>query len=120
MARIWRASFPHGGREVEVVIVDAGAVEQWKTSQFPSIAQALLEMSNCSECERDWPFEDLMGLDPLLKQVEDGWNGTHATYLSWRYNGLELHAVGLGSTLHPRTHPCSGLQCSHLRSQNGL
>ena len=100
MARICRASFS-AERDVELVIVDADAVDRSKASQFPSHAQHLLEMVNCRDCEKEWPFEAVMGIEPLLEQVEGG--SGDVTYLCWQYNGQDLHAVGLGSTLagHP-------------------
>eukprot|EP00437_Effrenium_voratum_P023556 CAMPEP_0181408806 /NCGR_PEP_ID=MMETSP1110-20121109/6491_1 /TAXON_ID=174948 /ORGANISM="Symbiodinium sp., Strain CCMP421" /LENGTH=735 /DNA_ID=CAMNT_0023531289 /DNA_START=46 /DNA_END=2256 /DNA_ORIENTATION=+ len=99
MARICRASFS-AERDVELVIVDADAVDRSKASQFPSHAQHLLEMVNCRDCEKEWPFEAVMGIEPLLEQVEGG--SGDVTYLCWQYNGQDLHAVGLGSNKKQR------------------
>ena len=54
MAQIWRAGFVVDGQEVELVIVDADKIEQTKASQLPSLAQQVLEMPNCYECEKEW------------------------------------------------------------------
>lgn len=101
MARIWRTSFQITSPiEVEVVIVDADALEQGQTSGFAVLAQNLLQMKNVSDCEKDWPFETQMGLEQLLQQLEElgaGWDGSFATYLSWQQYGRQLHALGLGS-----------------------
>eukprot|EP00438_Fugacium_kawagutii_P034790 Skav236254 [mRNA] locus=scaffold829:402360:406823:- [translate_table: standard] len=99
MARIWRASFQIT-RPIEVVIVDADALQQGQTSGFAVLAQNLLQMKNVSDCEKDWPFETQMGLEQFLQQLEDlgaGWDGSFATYLSWQQHGGQLHALGLGS-----------------------
>eukprot|EP00435_Cladocopium_sp_Y103_P034302 s1612_g8.t2 len=41
------------------------------TRDFPSMAQRLLQMQNCYDCEKEWPFEEVMGLENLLNQLED-------------------------------------------------
>ncbi|CAK9000042.1 unnamed protein product [Durusdinium trenchii] len=106
MAQIWRAGFVVDGQEVELVIVDADKLEQTKASQLPSLAQQVLEMPNCYECEKEfsllgaekeWPFEHVLGLGNLLKEVGEGWSPGLATYLTWSSPAGELHALGLGS-----------------------
>ena len=91
---IRRACFWFYGQEVELII--AGPLNE-ETSHFPSLAQELLEMQNCYDCEKEWPFQEVMGLENLQKQLND--EGGSPTYLSWRHKGTDLHALGLGSTL---------------------
>ena len=97
MAKIWRASFTDH-RMVNLILVEADELEQLgKTGQFANLAQQVLGMPNCQDCLKEWPFESTLGLNELLQQVEDGWEKSHATYLSQRFHEAELHAVGLGS-----------------------
>ena len=107
---IQRACFWFYGREVELVI--AGPLNE-KTSHFPSLAKDLLKMKNCYDCEKEWPFQEVMGLENLLKHLNDECG--FATYMSWRHDDTDLHALGLGSTLdwsqhvqvdsHPQQYP---------------
>lgn len=97
MAKIWRASFTDG-RVVNLILVEADELEKLgKARQFPSLAQQVLDMPNCQDCWKEWPFESALGLNELLQQVEDGWEKSHATYFSQSFQTAELHAVGLGS-----------------------
>eukprot|EP00913_Durusdinium_trenchii_P003748 g3470.t1 len=82
---------------VELVIVDADKLEQTKASQLPSLAQQVLEMPNCYECEKEWRNDHVLGLGNLLKEVGEGWSPGLATYLTWSSPAGELHALGLGS-----------------------
>lgn len=97
-----RASFWFGRNSVELVIVDAEDLKNEATSNFPQAAQQLLQMQNCYDCEKEWPFEEVMGLENLLKQLGDGCG--FATYLSWLHNGRDSHALGLGSRKKERKH----------------
>ena len=47
--------------------------------------------------EKEWPFEHVLGLGNLLKEVGEGWSPGLATYLTWSSPAGELHALGLGS-----------------------
>eukprot|EP00435_Cladocopium_sp_Y103_P032422 s1612_g8.t1 len=100
MERIQRASFWFGRSSVELVILDAEDLKNETTRDFPSMAQRLLQMQNCYDCEKEWPFEEVMGLENLLNQLEDRCG--HTTYLSWLRNGRDLHALGLGSNKQER------------------
>ena len=104
MARIQRANFWFGQNPVDLVIVDLKN-ETETSSNFPKAAQELLQMQNCYDCEKEWPFQEVMGLENLLKQVEDSCG--FVTYLSWLRNGRDLHALGLGSSLAGFRAACS-------------
>jgi len=95
MARIWRVAFTDSFVQRELVIVEADEVEREKVSEFPRLAQEVLAMQSCKACEKDWPFEGVLGINELLKQVDMG--SWHATYLNCLFQHRELHAIGLGS-----------------------
>jgi hypothetical protein len=95
MARIWRVAFTDSFVQRELVIVEADEVEREKVSEFPRLAQEVLAMQSCKACEKDWPFEGVLGMNELLKQVDMG--SWHATYLNCLFQHRELHAIGLGS-----------------------
>eukprot|EP00435_Cladocopium_sp_Y103_P011823 s3413_g3.t1 len=95
MARIWRVAFTDSSVQRNLVIVEADEVEREKVSEFPRLAQEVLAMQSCKDCDKDWPFEGVLGMNELLKQV--GMGSWHATYLNYLFQHRELHAIGLGS-----------------------
>ena len=108
MARIWRVAFTDSCVQRELVIVEADEVEREKVSEFPRLAQEVLAMQSCKTCEKDWPFEGVLGMKELLKQVDMG--SWHATYLNCLFQHRELHAIGLGSDSSPESH----FLCTHF------